>query len=388
MDSVLILDASQRSSLAVVRSLNSSCNLVVSDTSDDNICVASSGVHAFECYADPSMHEEFISDINRIIEKHDIKALYPTTEITVYTLLEHRDKLKDVYLPFPDLRTVHALSDKSSLVKLCERLNVSVPKSEHYDRGAELIQDIKPYHYPVVLKPSLSRIKSDEGWITTSVTYAHSESQMKEIVSNQTAFRDFPFMLQEYIDGHGSGIFLLYDKGKCIAHFAHKRLREKPPTGGVSVLSESIEANPVQLEAAKKLLDEVAWHGVAMVEFKVDKTGKPFVIEVNPRFWGSLQLAIDSGVDFPLLLHKATLGEPYKPVSEYRVGQKLRWLLGDVDRLYLVLKSADYSVGQKFIEVMRFLVPFSKGMKYEVNRLSDLRPFWVELKLYIRALKG
>jgi predicted ATP-grasp superfamily ATP-dependent carboligase len=387
LNSVLVLDATQRSALSVARSLSSSCNVVVADIDPGNICSVSSGVSACERYSAPADHEAFLSDINRIIKKYDIKVLYPTTEITVYTLLEHKGRLVDVHLPFPELNNVHALSDKGSLVKLCERLNISVPKSEYFQNAAELLSALKPYHYPVVLKPTLSRIKTESEWISTSVTYAYSEEEMCNIVKEQQAFRDHPFMLQEYIDGHGSGVFLLYDKGKCIAHFAHKRLREKPPTGGVSVLSESIEVDPVQLSAAKQLLDEVQWHGVAMVEFKVDKNGKPFVIEVNPRFWGSLQLAIDSGVDFPLLLHKATMGEPYDVVTEYRVGQKLRWLLGDFDRLYLVLKSPQYSFSEKLIEVLKFLVPYSKGMRYEVNRLSDFKPFWAELKLYIKALR-
>jgi len=193
-------------------------------------------------------------------------------------------------------------------------------------------------------------------------------------------------MLQEYIEGFGSGVFLLYDHGRCVAHFAYKRLREKPPTGCVSVLSESVEADPEQLSAAKALLDKVKWHGVAMVEFKVDAAGNPYVIEVNPRFWGSLQLAIDSGVDFPMLLHKATIGEPYESICDYSVGQKLRWLLGDLDRLYLVLKSSEYSFSKKFIEILTFLVPFAKGMKYEVNRTSDIKPFIREVALYVRSL--
>ncbi|MCK7577967.1 MAG: ATP-grasp domain-containing protein [Chromatiales bacterium] len=56
------------------------------------------------------------------------------------------------------------------------------------------------------------------------------------------------------------------------------------------------------LAMAKKLLDAVSWHGVAMVEFRVTLEGKPYLMEINTRFWGSLQLAIDAGVDFPYWL--------------------------------------------------------------------------------------
>ena len=84
-----------------------------------------------------------------------------------------------------------------------------------------------------------------------------------------------------------------------VAFFAHKRLRERPPWGGVSVLSESAEPDPRLKALARQLLDDACWHGVAMVEFKVAPDGTPYLMEINTRFWGSLQLAIDAGVDFP-----------------------------------------------------------------------------------------
>ena len=387
MVAVLVLDAAQRSALSVTRSLGDHCKVIVADEAELTLGGASKYVFTSEVYASPSSASEFIADINRIIEKYNIQVLYPTTEITVYTLLENKHLLRSVKLPFSDIGTVKKLADKASLIELSRSLGVQAPASDYYDNAGSLQALSKEYQYPVVVKPTLSRVKLDEGWLNTAVTYAHSQSELNTIVTENVAFSDHPFMIQEYIDGHGSGVFLLYDHGQCIAHFAHKRLREKPPTGGVSVLSESVVAEPKQLEAAKKLLDAVQWHGVAMVEFKVNSKGEPYIIEVNPRFWGSLQLAVDSGVDFPLLLHKATMGEDLAPASSYRVGQKLRWLLGDFDRLYLVLKGKEYSVSQKFAELMRFLVPYLPSMRYEVNRRSDMKPFWAELKLYIKALR-
>jgi predicted ATP-grasp superfamily ATP-dependent carboligase len=69
-----------------------------------------------------------------------------------------------------------------------------------------------------------------------------------------------------------------------------------------------------------------------MVEFKVDpRDGIPKLMEVNPRFWGSLQLAIYSGVDFPNLILKMAMGEEVAPVMEYQAGKRCRWLLfGDI----------------------------------------------------------
>jgi predicted ATP-grasp superfamily ATP-dependent carboligase len=69
-----------------------------------------------------------------------------------------------------------------------------------------------------------------------------------------------------------------------------------------------------------------------MVEFKHDlRDGIPKLMEINPRFWGSLALAIESGVNFPYLMYRMSCGEDFKPVEEYQTGKKCRWLLpGDL----------------------------------------------------------
>ena len=68
----------------------------------------------------------------------------------------------------------------------------------------------------------------------------------------------------------------------------------------MSVYRESVAADPDLVRRSRALLDAFGWCGVAMVEYKLDeRTGTPYLMEVNGRFWGSLQLAIDAGVDFP-----------------------------------------------------------------------------------------
>jgi hypothetical protein len=126
--------------------------------------------------------------------------------------------------------------------------------------------------------------------------------------------------------------------GAVLARFAHRRLREKPPSGGVSVLCESIEPPVDALDAATRLLAGVRWNGVAMVEYKIDeREGVARILEVNARFWGSLELAVSAGVDFPYLLFRMATGERIGESTGYRVGLKVRWELGDLDHLWIRL---------------------------------------------------
>jgi protein-S-isoprenylcysteine O-methyltransferase Ste14 len=50
-------------------------------------------------------------------------------------------------------------------------------------------------------------------------------------------------------------------------------------------------------------------------------------MEVNPRFPGSLGLAIAAGVDFPSLYVQRAVGRPVTGPAGYRVGLRYRWLL-------------------------------------------------------------
>jgi predicted ATP-grasp superfamily ATP-dependent carboligase len=104
-----------------------------------------------------------------------------------------------------------------------------------------------------------------------------------------------------------------------------------PVQGGPSTLREGVE-HPQMMESGLSLFKLLNWVGVGMVEFKVDpRDGIPKLMELNPRFWGSLSLAIVSGVDFPYLILKMARGERFEPVLRYKVGRRCRWLLlGDI----------------------------------------------------------
>jgi protein-tyrosine-phosphatase/glycosyltransferase involved in cell wall biosynthesis len=116
-------------------------------------------------------------------------------------------------------------------------------------------------------------------------------------------------------------------------HFAHERIHELPLTGGASSYRRSIAADPRFLAAAEKLLNELEWHGVAMVEFRVNPAGEFWLMEINPRLWGSLAVSLDAGVNFPLGLLRVARGEYAGAQPAYRchyytrdLPNDLRWL--------------------------------------------------------------
>jgi predicted ATP-grasp superfamily ATP-dependent carboligase len=178
--------------------------------------------------------------------------------------------------------------------------------------------------------------------------------------------------------------------------FAHRRIREKPPWGGVSVLREAVTPDPAAAEYATRLVRALRWHGVAMVEFKRElSSGVPILMEVNGRLWGSLQLAVDAGMNFPLYLVKLYLGEPVPLFPSYRPGLRSRWLLGDVDHL-LIRLAGDRPLPHDAPPLRTLLVDFCRffrrDTRYEIESFSDPGPSLHEIRLYalqlLRSISG
>lgn len=384
---ILVLDAAQRSALAVVRSLGRQPNLCIATAEAAPAALAGKSRYSHEYLTYPSPEyqpQAFIEWISQLQAIRQFDLLLPVTEITSQLILMNQDKLK---LPtaFADYSRVMQLADKHRLMQLADHLQVPTPKWNFYAALNEL--NVQNIQYPCVIKPALSRLYLEDHWLTTTVGIIKDAQSLQQYIQKNRYLEHNGFMLQEFIPGHGAGVFCLYNRGQPVTFFAHKRLREKPPQGGVSVLCESQAVDPQLQSLAEKLLSAANWHGVAMVEFRITPDGKPYLMEINTRFWGSLQLSVDSGLDFPWLLTAQTLKLDHQIPKNYTIGRRLRWLLGDFDSLYLYWKSPA-TLTQKLKRSLDFLWPgfFSTG--YEINRWSDLKPALFEFKQYITALRG
>lgn len=390
MDKVLILDANQRAALAATRSLGSrGLHVAVADETPKTL--AGSSKYHKDTFVYPSPYQfpkGFVTALKRECAERGIKVIFPMTELTTHLVLKERDEFKEFSIPFCSFDAFDRLTDKWKLCELARQLGVPTPAT-HFVSGLEDLRAISPQlTYPAVLKPYRSRIWSEGRWIAASVQYACSIQEAERIVARNECFNRHPFLVQEFVRGQAHGVSALYDHSKPVALFAHRRLREKPPSGGVSVLSESVEVNSRLGEMARRILDEVKWHGVAMVEFKVSSDGTPYLMEVNARFWGSVQLAIDAGVDFPWLLYQLAIGKTPDRTADYRAGIRNRWLLGDLAHLYRVCmgngKDMIPAPVEKWQSVLRFLNFFEGNTHYEVNRWDDLGPFLFEVKRCLR----
>lgn len=391
---IVVTDGNTRVALAIVRALGKEGNqIIVGSTNIPSLTSASRFCSRSFVYPDPRKESAgFISTLRRIVKDETPDVLLPVTDITTLLITEIKAKLeKYCAVPFPEYKTVQRAANKYEVMKLAEKLEVPIPATIYLHNPEEL-DTVLPslpsvLGQPVVVKPARSRIHLGNDWRSAGVKYARDDHHLEFILSNDGSRAEYPILLQERINGEGIGIFLCMDRGEVVAAFSHRRLREKPPSGGVSVLRESIPVQPTLREYSERLLKALNWHGVAMVEFKKDdKTGLYRLMEINGRFWGSLQLAIDSGVNFPSILVKIAKGEKVKPVLDYKVGVKTRWFWGDMDallsRLFKSNKALNLPPG--FPGRWRYLLDFmhfrGKDLHYEVFDRDDIRPWLYETR--------
>jgi predicted ATP-grasp superfamily ATP-dependent carboligase len=382
---VIVTDGEQRAALAVVRSLGAAgYRCVVTSSSRASIAGGSRFTARTVIVPDALTHPmEFSAAIVRLVAVERAAVVLPITEPSLLAILPVREQLAPAVVPFPELTEFSALTDKERLLEEASRLGIAVPAQQVLRDIRDLPSlDLTRLPYPVVIKPARSVNERSGVRSSFAVTYASDAAELKRIV-HALPPAAFPILLQQRVIGPGIGIFLLVWDGKVEARFAHRRLTEKPVSGGVSVYRESVSMDESLLARSRALLDRFGWRGVAMVEYKCDAaSGQPYLMEVNGRFWGSLQLAIDAGVDFPRILVACGLGKARDETPPYRVGVRSRWWWGQIDHLIgrarhrassVPLTSATRAMGDTMRDV--FLGPFRRDDYEEVLRWTDPAPF-------------
>jgi protein-tyrosine-phosphatase/predicted ATP-grasp superfamily ATP-dependent carboligase len=330
----LILDGEWESALAIVRSLGSK-RVRVEVGARERRCIASRSRYCEDhfVYPDPLTDlQGFRNCILKRVASRDYALVMPVTDLTICPLRDIRQQVEQhSLLAMAPSESIAAALSKSRTCELAEQLAIPCPETVIVRELDELTARPRGFSYPVVVKPEQSKTWSaaDSGHENT-VTYAFDESELIEKVSTFLPFG--PVTLQEYVSGHGIGIGVLARDGDVLHAFQHRRLHELPLTGGASSYRISEALDPELLDYSTRLIAALQWNGVAMVEFKRNRTsGQSALMEVNGRFWGSLPLAVAAGADFPFTLYQMLVHSRTEFDQRYRVGVRCRHLGKDLE---------------------------------------------------------
>ena len=394
---ILVTDGDNRAALAITRSLGRAGHFViVSAPTAQSLAGMSRYCRRRFVYPDPyRAPAEFCVELLRFVQKEKPDVLMPVSEITTILVARYMKLLeRHCRIPFPEADIVQNAADKAFVLKLAAQTGVPIPATVFLDNPSELpvkSLSIRRLGFPIVVKPARSRFLVGNHWQNGGTEYAGSPREL-DVILNRALPQAYPLLFQERVVGPGVGIFFLANHGRIVSMFSHRRIREKPPSGGISVLRESFPTDPRLRDYSRRLLEALKWHGVGMVEFKKDNASGDYrLMEINGRFWGSLQLAIDAGVDFPLKLLHLACGAKVDPDLDYRLGAKTRWFWGDVDALLMRLLSPDRKLKLppgfpgRLRCILNFLAPHSSDQKFEIIDHDDIRPWLLETLCWLRS---
>jgi predicted ATP-grasp superfamily ATP-dependent carboligase len=327
-------------------------------------------------FTDP---DGFIGRLVEEIRRLKVEVLIPAFEET-FLLAKHAARLSDcVATVLPSYQHILLAHNKDRWAQVARRIGIPVPVScsiEQLRTGELQVRDLR---YPVLLKPK-------QGGGAWGIRQVDTPDALLAMLDGESC-GGLPwerFFVQERIRGETHCVAMLCNRGRARATVTYQQLRDYPATGGQATMRVSIRS-PAAEAHFQRLLENLAWHGVCQADFVVEATtGIPYLIDLNPRLWGSLAQAIASGVDFPYLIYRMAREGDVQPVAGFRTEVVTRWLGGELGAFLPHLRKSDAKL--RFIR--SFYFPPTRTALYDDFSLSDPLPFVAWLSdAALKALK-
>jgi predicted ATP-grasp superfamily ATP-dependent carboligase len=380
------------SSLACLRSLSKQGIRTIAVSEDRT----APGLHSKYCdeaiiVSDPTEDlEAYERELLALARREDARTIIPVREADIYVLARNRDAFSAaVGTPWPDLETLRNVQDRVRLFEAAEAADVAMPKTTVFD-------DWDDWERESIVKPryTLHATEYDES-IGESHTQSHStqyvpsdtEPDREELVSKMGHVP----LVQEYVpDSDEYAFFALYEDGEVKATFQHRQRRGCNYCGGPSAYRESVDI-PALDAAGRRLLDELNWHGLAMVEFLRDsETGEFQLMEINPRFWTSLPFTVQAGVDLPHYYWLQATGWSARIDASYERGVAGHLLRGELCHLHSILFD-DYPLVERpsFVRTAgEVLTSMVRHPRFDYLDPSDPKPFVRDVRNALDSLLG
>ena len=293
-------------------------------------------------------------------------TVLPCDDVTATLLSRHRERFEEfTQLAVPPHASLVEATDKSSLVRLAEKIGLPTPRTVHPQTRDDAIRYAQELEYPIILKGA-------HGWGAQHVRLVRDAAGFLPALDAIAALENGRIpMLQEFIPGTGYGVSTLFRYGEPRALFTHARVAEYDVQSRDSPYSCPTAVScrePELVRMTVRLFAALQWHGLGMVEWRRDsRNGRFYLMEVNPRLVGSTDLAIRCGVDLPSLQCRMVRDGDVQPVLEHAAGVRMHWLVPDGLRHLLARP------GQAMRSALRRTATDWSW--------SDLRPHWLQLRL-------
>lgn len=203
----------------------------------------------------------------------------PTTEFINDFSMKNRNELNRMGfdIPLPEYGIYSKLSNKKSSSEYIQQLCDLIPPQDIPWGSREL---------PCVFKPK-SNISSG------AVAYPKICFTDQDLEDSYLDLDPQQWFIQKYITGQSYYLCSYLSQCGEYASFWQENLVQQ--ANGKSIVLARSSNNPgVNENKLFEKLHKSGYHGPLMMEIIIDANGSIYFIEINPRFWGPLQLALDA----------------------------------------------------------------------------------------------
>jgi predicted ATP-grasp superfamily ATP-dependent carboligase len=254
------------------------------------------------------------------------------------------------------------LVDKAVLPARAEAAGLRVPPTREFASTAELLGAAGALDYPLVVKAA----------VKTRATEVARRVDSATALGDAVAALAGAVVTQPFAGGTMRAVCGVLHEGHLIAAVHQRYERIWPP--GCGTASAAVTTDP-DTELEERLPRLLGGHsGVFQVQLIDD-----FVIDVNPRVYGSLPLAVTAGANLPAIACDADRGLVPDEVVRGRPGVRYRWLEGDVRRVLHGVAARELSLRA----AVRALAP-RRGTAHSVESLTDPGPVLARLTDVVR----
>ena len=371
---VAVLDASGRAALISARALGEAGARVGAFDREQAPAFRSRWVRESGLLPDfVAEPDAYAAALLALVERYEPEVLIPAHDGSIEVIRAHRSELeRRVAIALAPESQLAVAIDKAQTFALAESLGVALPRSVSLQAGCDVEEALAEVGLPAVVKPMRSWVEGSEERLMSLVVSGASE--LRAILA-LPGWRGVPLVLQQWVGGRREAVWLFFARGKIWARFAQVAYRMNPPLGGASILRESIVPNRDVLESSERLVREIGLEGFSEVEFRRDLSGRPMLMEINPRLSASIELGVRAGIDFPGLLYAWAAGRSLHEAQSYRVGIRMRWLGGDLRWLRATLGAAPGpDIPPRGVALGRFLRDSLRPSGYDYLVASDPLP--------------
>ncbi len=313
------------------------------------------------------------------VREHQVKVVLPVGDANITLLAPRRERFKELgaMLAVASDAALEIANDKVRTLEVATKLDIAYPKSIPVTGVEDLRAAEAEFGYPFVLKPTVS-------WTGAVALRAVPCEVVNEAEATEATARMLAtgceVLAQQLATGRREGVSLFIVDGEMVAYCGCAAHRTTPPLGGVSAMRESIPVSDELLDAAVRLATTIGVEGPSEVEFRRDAQGRPLLMEINARLAGTLENAMHSGVNFPLMIWQWGIGQPIEPVKSYRTGVRTRWLAGDLRWLWeSVLQRGRPDSVSPARGIWTFTSEFFRTRHYDFVDRRDMRPALAEI---------